>query len=211
VGVGYNDTLMDEVTDAGKGAYLFVDSPEEARAMFDGRFLENLEISARDVQVELVLPGVFRMEAFYGEEYSTVPEEVDPQHLAPDDAMVFHQLLRAEDPRRVYADDTLTVNVTYSASLSGPRRTVSTTSTLQGLVKGPCAQMRKADAVVVYAQALMRISVLIEEGRPGLALDVCDAALDIVEGSARALDDGELFDIAALLEAYRPVVEAQGG
>jgi hypothetical protein len=210
VGVGYNDTLMDEVTDAGKGAYVFIDSPEEAWAMFDGRFLENMQISARDVQVELVLPGVFRMEAFYGEEYSTVPEEVDPQHLAPDDAMVFHQLLRAEDPRRVYADDTVTVNVTYSYSLSGPRRTISTTSTLQDLVKGPCAQMRKADAVVVYAQALMRISVLLEDERPGLALDVCNAALDIVERSARALDDEELFDIAALLEAYRPVVEARG-
>ena len=53
VGVGvsdagyYSDTLMDEMTDAGKGAYVYVDTAEEAAAQFadPDRFLSNLPSS----------------------------------------------------------------------------------------------------------------------------------------------------------------------
>jgi len=206
-GEGYNDTLMDAVTDAGRGAYIFVDRPEEAYRMFGERFLQSVQIAARDVQVELTLPGVFSMGAFYGEEYSTVPEEVDPQHLAPDDAMVFHQLLIASNPLGVYADDLIRVAVTYSTFAGGPRITTSTTGTLQKLVRDDCFQMRKADAIVVYAQALMRISVLIEDGEYRDAARMCDAARDIVEDSARALGDAELFEITGILETYCEIVD----
>lgn len=52
VGVGsadtYNDTLMDQVTDAGKGASVFVPDADEAWRMFDERFLETLLVAARD-------------------------------------------------------------------------------------------------------------------------------------------------------------------
>ena len=34
LGEGYDDGLMDAVTDAGKGAYMFIDSAGEARRMF---------------------------------------------------------------------------------------------------------------------------------------------------------------------------------
>jgi Ca-activated chloride channel family protein len=206
-GEGYNDTLMDAVTDAGKGAYIFIDSTEEAHRMFGDRFLQSVQIAARDVQVELTLPGVFSMGEFFGEEYSSVPEEVDPQHLAPDDAMVFHQLLVAKNPGRVYADDLIRVAVTYSPFAGGPRVTTSTSSTLQKMVRDECPQMRKADAIVVYAQALMRISVLLEADRWNAAVETCEAARAIVDDSARALRDSELFEIVDVLETYCDMVE----
>jgi len=206
-GNGYNDTLMDEVTDAGKGAYIFIDSPAEAAKMFSDRFLQSMQIAARDVEVELTLPGVFRMEIFYGEEYSTVAEEVDPQHLAPDDAMVFHQLLRAVDPEKVFAGDVISVRVTYTLSTGGPRRlTATTSSTLQKLIHAASSQMRKADAIVIFAQALMRISTLVEDGDGDMAVDVCESAIEVIRESAIAIDDDELFEIVDLLESYIPIV-----
>ena len=208
-GEGYNDTLMDAVTDAGKGAYIFIDSPEEAHRMFGERFLQSVQIAVRDVQVELTLPGVFSMGEFFGEEYSSVPEEVDPQHLAPDDAMVFHQLLVASDPKRVYADDLIRTAVTYSTFAGGPRITTATSSTLQKLVRDDCFQMRKADAIVVYAQALMRISVQLEAGRWNEAVETCEAARAIVDGSARALRDDELFEIVGILDTYCEIVASR--
>ena len=205
-GTGYNDTLMDKLTDAGKGAYIFIDSTEEAQKMFAERFFQSLQLAARDVQVELILPGVFRMEVFFGEEYSTNPAEVEPQHLAPDDAMVFHQLLRASFADKVYAEDRITVNVTYSVSVGGGRLTASTSDALQDLIYKDSHEMRKADSIVIYAQALMRISALYDEGELEAAHDECTSALSIIETSATVLDDDELHDIADILTGYCPIV-----
>ena len=102
VGVGdpwnYNDRLMDVVTDAGRGAYVFLDSQAEASRSLGEGFVRHVEVAARDVQVELTLPPSFQMLEFHGEEYSEDPEEVEPQHLAMDDAMVFHQVLESCAP-----------------------------------------------------------------------------------------------------------------
>ncbi|MFH1435542.1 MAG: VWA domain-containing protein [Pseudomonadota bacterium] len=203
-GSGYNDTLMDELTDAGKGAYIFIDSTEEANKMFADRFFQSLQLAARDVQVELILPGVFRMEVFFGEEYSTNPAEVEPQHLAPNDAMVFHQLLRASFADKVYAEDRITVNVTYSVSVGGGRLTASTSDALQDLIYKGSPQMRKADSIVIYAQTLMRVSALLDEGESEAAYDACTSALSVIETSAAVLDDDELHDIADILAGLLP-------
>ncbi|MBI5490099.1 MAG: von Willebrand factor type A domain-containing protein [Deltaproteobacteria bacterium] len=201
-GDGYNDTLMDAVTDAGRGAYVFIDKESEARRMFVDRFLQTMEVAVRDVQVQLTLPGVFRIEEFHGEEYSTDPAEVDPQHLAPNDAMVFHQLLRAADPRKVWADDRIDVRVTYRDQSGTTEHTTSAGATLQQLVDSPAPTMRKADAIVVYAQALQRIDSARVHGAWDAAVQTCESARDYVGASADALDDGELRDIESLLDRY---------
>jgi Ca-activated chloride channel family protein len=64
IGVGvaggsYHDDLMDAVTDAGKGAYVFIDGPAEADRMFGEHFLANVEVAARDVRMELTMPWYF--------------------------------------------------------------------------------------------------------------------------------------------------------
>lgn len=56
VGDGVNDTLMDTVTDKGRGAYVYLDTIEEAAKMFTARFDETMDVAARAVQVRLDLP-----------------------------------------------------------------------------------------------------------------------------------------------------------
>ncbi len=201
-GAGYNDTLMDAVTDAGRGAYIFVDTPAEAWKMFGESFVKSIEISAWEVRVALTLPGVFRIEEFHGEEYSAIPEEVRPQHLAPNDAMVFHQLLAASDPDAVQGSDEISAVVEWRDHPSGTVRSTGASDTLETLVKTPCPEMRKADAIVVFAQALMRISYAFETGDRAGARETCEDALAIVSDSAAALADSELADIAGQLSAY---------
>ena len=77
----YRDDLMNAVTDAGRGSYIFIDSTEEALRMFGERFLSNVELAARDVRVELTLPPTFEMLRFHGEQHSGTPRDVEPQHL----------------------------------------------------------------------------------------------------------------------------------
>ncbi|XXU21727.1 VWA domain-containing protein [Sorangium sp. So ce861] len=152
--VGYNDRLMDVVTDKGRGAYVYLDDVEEAFHMFRDRFDEVLEVAARGVQVELTLPWYFKMEKFYGEEYSTDPQEVEPQHLAPGDAMIFNQLVRGCDPGVISDADAVTVRARWQTPLTHEPKEASHEATLAELVAGSKEQLVKGKAIVAYAEAL---------------------------------------------------------
>ncbi|WP_437326068.1 vWA domain-containing protein [Sorangium sp. So ce381] len=151
---GYNDVLMDVVTDKGRGAYVYLDDVDEAFHMFRDRFAEVMEVAARGVQVELTMPWYFKMEKFYGEEYSTNAEEVEPQHLAPGDAMIFSQLVRGCDPGVINDEDTLTVRARWQTPLTHEPKEASREATLAELAAGSKEQLVKGKAIVAYAEAL---------------------------------------------------------
>ncbi len=207
VGVGdgnyYNDLLMDTVTDWGKGASIFIDSPAEAEKMFHDRFLATMEVTALDVRVEMTLPPYFDMDQFFGEEYSENPDEVEPQHLSPNDAMIYQQLIKTTQPKQVYASYTIGLNVTYTDAITGAQGTESTSSTLQSLVFDPCDELRKGDAIVQYVQTLGRVYQMAIAGSQDVAAaELCDEAIDAIETSASILVDADLTEIASLLTEY---------
>jgi Ca-activated chloride channel family protein len=195
VGVGpfdvYNDALMDTVTDDGRGAYVYVDSLDEADHIFVERFDEVMEVAARGVQVELTLPWYFEMHKFYGEEYSTDPKEVKPQHLAPSDAMIFNQVVKACDPAVVNLADEVSVKATWETPLTYVLDETSVTITLDQLLNGETEQLHKGKAIVAYAEAL----------KTGLAADLA-AAHEAAEGANPNDTDAELSAITLLIEAH---------
>jgi len=200
-GTSYNDRLMDSVTDAGKGAYIFVDTIAEAWSMFGERFLSNVEVAARDVQVELTLPPTFVMEEFHGEEYSENPDEVEPQHLAPNDAMIFHQILRSCDPDSLDDDAPITVVANYEHPFTRIPRSDSFETTLGELLEARGEMLLKGNAIVAYAQALDRLRGMYASEE---AHQVIDDAMAEIEAARSALGtDPDLDEIAAYLNRYR--------
>ena len=195
VGVGpynvYNDVLMDTVTDEGRGAYVYVDSTDEANRLFVQRFDEVMEVAARGVQVELTLPWYFEMHKFYGEEYSPNPAEVKPQHLAPSDAMIFAQVIKACDPAEVNLADEVSVKATWETPLTYLLEQTTVTLTLEQLLNGETAQLHKGKAIVAYAEAL----------KTGMQADLA-AAHDTVQAANPNGTDDELNDIVLLIEAH---------
>jgi Ca-activated chloride channel family protein len=197
VGVGtgpagdYNDLLMDTVTDKGRGAYVYVDSEQEATRMFVDRFDETMEIAARAVQIELTLPWYLQMKKFYGEEYSENPAEVEAQHLAPSDAMIFNQVLAACDPALVNGQDVVTVRANWVVPQSYVPLSTAVTMPLDELLSGPKEQLHKGKAIVAYAEAL----------KTGSAADL-DAALAAIASADPDGNDPELSEIAALIALY---------
>ncbi|MFZ4579633.1 MAG: vWA domain-containing protein [Myxococcota bacterium] len=209
VGVGdpwnYNDTLMNTVTDAGKGAYVFLDTAAEAEITFNDGFLRHVEVAARAVQVELTLPPSFEMAAFHGEQYSTNPEEVEPQHLAANDAMIFHQVLKSCAPKSLTGDETITVKANWNDPITKEKKTDTFQAKLSELLAADASLLAKGDAVVAYAEALQDVRSLTGKA----ALDRVDVAIAAVEAATVALPaDQELKDIRDLLIAYRKVFES---
>jgi Ca-activated chloride channel family protein len=196
VGVGdssyYNDDLMDDVTDAGKGASVFIPDAAEAEKVFGGQFESVVAIAGRDVQVELTMPPGFEIVKFSGEEFSGDPSEVEPQHIAPNDAMVFHQQIRTCAPELV--DDA--AEFTMTASWQDPRtfenKQISQTWTYAELTGADQSLLRKGAAVLAFADALELL-------KQGDLTGVEPAFAAITAAQMLLPEDPDLAEMAAIL------------
>ena len=197
VGVGagpalsYSDELMDIVTDKGRGAYVYLDNPGEATTMFVNRFDEVMEVAARGVQVELTMPWYFQMHKFYGEEYSSNPQEIEPQHLAPGDAMVFNQVLKACDPMVIDPADTITVRAKWKTPLSYLDQQTEVTMKVGDLLSAQKQGLPKAKAIVAYAEALKAPSK-----------QAFDDALVLIQAADPSGNDQALKEIKSLIALH---------
>ncbi|MGB1698979.1 MAG: hypothetical protein ACPHRO_03425, partial [Nannocystaceae bacterium] len=201
---GYNDTLMDDMTDLGKGAYLYVDDEAEAYRMFGNadRFLSNLSIVARDVQVEVTLPWYFGIKKFSGEEYASTPEEIEPQHLAPNDSMNFHQLIESCAAGLASKEDEVSLRVTYVDPIDDAEHEVTESFSMQDLVDAPATQLYKADVIVNYAEALIQIANRLDVGDQALAKVYATDMATWLQTAASALQDPEVQELAELMDTY---------
>jgi len=203
-GNGYDDTMMDTITEAGRGAYLFVDSAAEvARQLSGERLVANLGLAAMDVRLRLRLPPTFRVVEFWGEQMSEQADEVRPQHLAPNTAMVYHQAIGSCSREPFRDDDLLEVSVDYRdpASQALRREEVIVSGAELGLGSpdgGLRPQLVKGSAVLAYADALREVW-----GKPPQqARPLCGAALAVVAAARQQLVDSDLDEVAELLATY---------
>lgn len=204
-GNGYDDSMMDEITDAGKGAYLFIDSPAEATKQFTGDlFLANLEIAAMNVRLRLKLPSTFRVVEFHGEEMSADPQAVKPQHLAPNTAMVYHQAIGSCTREPFRDDDVIEVQVEFQDPRSRQERLKSVQANGKELLGdeesvSDRGQLVKGNAVVTYAEALKKLYHANREE----SIEICERAQSIVDNAAASLEaDPDLDEVTELLSQY---------
>jgi len=194
-GSGYNDGLMDTITDLGKGAYVYIPDAAEAERMFSGeRFISNLELAARNVRLQLTLPPGFVLDEFHGEEASQDPTEVKPQHLAPNDSMLYHMDL-------IYCTDDLILDrefvfeVTWEDVDTREPRTELIAVDFDDLLLDSSAELAKADAIIAFAKVFEQISNSLDGGQAEVATvqTRIDAALSLLPA------DADLLEIQALL------------
>jgi len=202
VGVGdalsYHDDLMDTVTDAGKGASVFIGSADEAWSVLHDDFISTMGVAARDLQVRLELPPGFEIVQSLDPELDAGGSAIEPQHLAPNDAMVFHQRIRTCAPELLDQSTTMTVAVSYLDASSFEPREVELTLPLAELLQADPAPLLKGAAIFTYAESLKAYKRANAEGRVSTmakafgALELAEAALP---------EDPELAEIRAVLEA----------
>ncbi len=114
VGVGreFNDSLLDRLTERGKGAYVFLGSEAEVDAVFGERFISLIETTALDVHFRLHLPPSLRLNVFYGEESSTVKEDVQEIHYYANTSQLFLSDLMARG-RTLRPEDDVMLSIEY--------------------------------------------------------------------------------------------------
>jgi Ca-activated chloride channel family protein len=193
----YNDDLMDVVTDAGKGASVFITDTEEAWTTFNENFINTMALAARNVQVELTMPPGFEIVKFSGEEFSGDPQEVEPQHLAPNDSMVFFQEVVTCAPDLVDDAAEIQVRARWEDVNTFETVEVSRTFTFGELFAGEAAHLAKGAAILAYTDALIAIKKGVDPERQE-AIDAAYAAL--AEAEALSPADADLAEIHAILD-----------
>jgi Ca-activated chloride channel family protein len=191
---GYSDTLMNLVTDAGRGAYVYLDSTDEAKAVFKDRFDEIMNVAARDVSVEVDLTSYLDIEHFYGEQYSQDASQVAPQNLAPGDSMVFDENVVVTDLAAMCGGDPIQVKVKWRTPIQHEERSQESAPVTFGtlLASPPSPQMIKARAVIAYAESL----------KTNTAVDVGAALATVDDASKQLPTDDDLKEIHGLLQLH---------
>ncbi|MCX4247571.1 vWA domain-containing protein [Paraliomyxa miuraensis] len=204
VGVGdastYHDDLMDAVTDAGKGASVFIATEDEAWSVFHDDFISTLAVAARDVQVQLDMPPGFEIVRTSAEEISTNASEVEPQHLAPNDAMVFHQQLHTCAPELATDDAAITVTVRWRDAVTFEPRELVHQAAIGELLAAEAdgGRLLKGAAVYAYAESLKAYKRADADGR---TVTVQGAFAALEQAEAALPGDTDLAEIRSVLEA----------
>lgn len=201
VGVGdaatYRDDLMDTVTAAGKGATVFIADADEAWATFHDRFIATMTVAARNVQLHLDLPPGFEIVDPGADEATVDTAGIEPQHLAPNDAMVFHQRIRTCAPQLVTDDAPITITVIWIDPATSLPRQIQRKSTVAELVAADQAPLYKGAAVLAYAESLKAYKQADAEGRESTMTGALGA---LAQAEALLPADPELAEIRQVLE-----------
>jgi Ca-activated chloride channel family protein len=152
------------------------------------------------------LPWYFGVKAFHGEEYSSDPAEVEPQHLAPNDAMAFHQIIAACNPDEVDANDTIEAHVEYLHPLTLEPMSETLAVPLGELVVQDASELYKADVVVSFAKALIVIGAQMQQGEHEAAYETAQGMEEWLNKAASTLDDPEVQELALLMHDYVTVL-----
>lgn len=110
VGSGYAWETMNALTDAGKGAHVFLPDADEVGTVFGPMLHKLIEVAADDISIELSLPPGFALDSFSGEEVSTNPNRRVPNVvLASGDDMTLLASFSTVDPSEFDQDMILTL------------------------------------------------------------------------------------------------------
>ena len=190
VGRGFNDEMLDKLTEKGKGAYVYLGSEAVVDRLFGSGFDSLTRTIAHDVRFKIDLPPSLAMERFYGEEASTNIEDVQPIHYYAGTSQVFLQDLALRDSR-VVPKDPVTLVVDYRDATTGEQHQATFEWTVGDLLEADPANLAKAQALMAFSDVVVERSM---GGKP------CGSSFDtFVHTSQRSVDDPEIAYVAGLL------------
>ncbi len=212
VGVGrdFNDGLLDKLTERGKGAYVFLGSEAEVDAVFGPRFVSLIETTALDVHFRLHLPPSLRMNVFYGEESSTVKEDVQAIHYFANTSQLFLSDLMARDGE-LRPQDSVMLTVEYEDPESGDERVEEFAFNL-GEISEASRNVRKGRLVMHFVDGLAWMAARPmpsawgshgDSWNDGEAWEACAAGRGELASMAKGLEgDPEVQRVTGLWDLY---------
>jgi len=119
IGSGFDDTVLNTVTEAGKGSYSAMITPNDAERLFTTDFIRFLSPAARDIRFQLTYPQSLDQLRSFGEEISESPEEVRTVNFAFNSEQFFVELFTGPDA--LDGNEEITLDITFTDADGHPR------------------------------------------------------------------------------------------
>ncbi|MCA9710956.1 MAG: hypothetical protein KDK70_34260, partial [Myxococcales bacterium] len=211
IGVGreFNDALLDRLTEQGRGAYVFLGSEAEVDAVFGSHFTSLIETVANDVHFRLHLPPSLRMQAFHGEEASTVKQDVQAVHFFADTSQLMLADLEPWEGALRPQDDVM-LEIEYQDPETGETRVEDHVFNL-GEITEETDNVRKGELIMHFIEGIerqaMRGAPAGWSPRPGswrdaAALEDCGQTRVELRDMAAGSRDPEIARVLSLWDGY---------
>ena len=153
VGIGseFNDTVLNTISDAGKGSYSAMITPNDAERLFTTDFSRFIELAATNTRFRLDYPASLDQLRSFGEEISTDPEAVQPVNFSYNSSQFFVELFKSSAP--VSGSDELKLSIEYTDA-SGETKNVSVSRSINTLLTNETDALDAAFAVISLAELI---------------------------------------------------------
>lgn len=202
VGVGndFRDDVLDQLTEKGRGAYVFLGSEPMVDRLFGPDFDALIHTVAEDVRFWIDLPDSLGMQRYHGEESSRKASKITPVMVGAGSSQVHFADLKIRDGQ-LQPDDTLTFHVSWTPPDASVQQTMERRWRVSELLTLSPRNAHKAAALMAWSD------LLLDRAMGG---DPCGP---VVRSWAEALDaagsDGELAWIRALTPMDCPDLDVE--
>jgi Ca-activated chloride channel family protein len=195
VGRGFDDRVLNTLTEKGKGSYVYLGSEAVVDRVFGTGFPSLVQTIAHDVHFAIDLPDSLGLERFYGEEASTVRADVEPIHYYAGTSQLFLQDLQVRDGELVRSDRVAFLADWTDARTGEPvKKTWNTT--VGALLDSDPRNVDKGLALMAWSDVLLADAT---------GADPCGSPLTTYgERSARLTDDAEMAFVNGLVKRRCP-------
>lgn len=120
-GQNFNEAFLNQLTEAGRGAYFSVITQKDAQRAFQERLMALMTVAARDVQFRLDYPAMLKHIQSAAEESAQVQREVQPTNFSYNTSQYFWERFQASDEANLL-DQPLKLTIYYTDPHSGEKK-----------------------------------------------------------------------------------------
>jgi Ca-activated chloride channel homolog len=113
IGESFNESFLNELTEAGKGAYFSILSLADVKRAFDTKLQALLNVAARDVAFSITYPSAFNHAYSASEEFSSQEDEVQKSNFSYNTKQYFYEAFIANDANSTLDEQNITLTINY--------------------------------------------------------------------------------------------------
>jgi len=153
VGVGafFNDSVLNTITDAGKGSYSAMITPADAQRIFTDGFDRFLNPAVRDIRFQLTYPQELDQLKSFAEEISSVATDVQTINFSYNSSQYFLELFSG--PSMLTPQQEMRLDITYKDDMDQPQ-SASLTQGIDNILGQNEVEIRAALAVTTLAELI---------------------------------------------------------
>ncbi|PKL76727.1 MAG: hypothetical protein CVV27_08780 [Candidatus Melainabacteria bacterium HGW-Melainabacteria-1] len=149
IGHSHNQELLNEITEAGRGAYFTVQNRSDMKEAIGDRFIPLMDVIARNVRFKIEFPGWMRHGKSAAEQVSSDPSKVQPTNFSANTSQYFWEQFKANKTDYA-ADQTVRLSISFTDPISGREQVES--------IEKPLAEILDKDLGNIKAAHLVQLT-----------------------------------------------------